>query len=270
MSKTTATMKLLRIGQIAKRTGLSARALRLYEARGLLTPDARSDSGYRLYGARSLARLAEIGVLRHAGFSLSEIGALLQRKGSAAALIEARIATLRHEVAARSAALAALEQAWQRLDTASQPNVEQLLESIQMSEQLDVHFSEAELAEFKQRGEILGKHFTPEERERLRERAGQYGSEDMHRYEQAWPQLIAEVRAAMDAGTPATDPAVLEMGRRWHALVAAFSGGDHGIAGKLREAYHAEPQAMAGQGMDPAMFAYVGEAMRAAKLRFER
>ena len=268
MPKPTATTNLLRIGQIAERTGLSAKALRLYEVRGLLAPDARSDSGYRLYGAKALARLAEIGVLRRAGFTLSEIGALLKRKGSAASLIEARIAALRQEVAVKSAALAALEQAWRRLDSASQPDIEQLLESIQMGEQLDVRFSGAKKAEFKRRGEILGQHFTPGERERLRQRAEHYGSENMQQYGQAWQRLIADVRGAMEAGTPAIDAGVIELGRRWHALVNAFTGGDNRIARKMRDAYHAEPQAMAGQGMDPAMFAYIGEAMRAAGLTF--
>lgn len=51
MSKPAAATKFLRIGELAARTGLSAKALRLYEARGLLRPDARSAGGYRLYGA---------------------------------------------------------------------------------------------------------------------------------------------------------------------------------------------------------------------------
>ncbi len=46
--------RLMRIGQIAERTGLSAKALRLYEARGLLTPDGHSERGYRLFGETAL------------------------------------------------------------------------------------------------------------------------------------------------------------------------------------------------------------------------
>jgi DNA-binding transcriptional MerR regulator len=265
MSKPGAATKYLRIGQIAERAGLSPKALRLYEARGLLAPDARSDGGYRLYGARALARLAEIGVLRRAGFTLAEIGALLEREAPATALIEARIVALRREVAARSAALAALERAWHALDSAS-PDLEQLLENIRMSNDLDMRFSAAELAALKQRADIMGRHFTPDERERFRRRAERLGEDGLRHYQQQWPALIAEVRAAMDAGTPANDPAVLELGRRWHALVNAFTGGDAGIARKLKEAYEREPQVMAAQGMDKPMFAYIREAMLAAGL----
>ncbi len=95
MSKPSVPAKLLRIGELARHLGLSAKALRLYEARGLLQPDAHSASGYRLYGANALTRLSEIAVLKRAGFTLTEIGALLQRTGSAAALVEARIVALR-------------------------------------------------------------------------------------------------------------------------------------------------------------------------------
>lgn len=261
-------MKYLRIGQLAERSGLSAKALRLYEVRSLLNPDAHSAAGYRLYGEKALARLAEIAVLRRAGFSLAEIGALLQREGSAVALVEARIVALRREVQVKSVALAALEQAWRCLDETSKTSIETLLEAIRMNEQLDVRLSDAELLETRRRGEILGRHFTDEERERLRQRAEQYGAENMRRHAEQWPPLIAQVRAVMTNGTPTDAPEVIELARRWHALVSGFSGGDAALAGRMREAYLSEPQVMTAQGMDVAMFTYIGAAMRAAGLSF--
>lgn len=72
--------------------------------------------------------------------------------------------------------------------------------------------------------------------------------------------------AAMDASTPPDDPAVLDMGRRWHALVNAFTGGDPGTTRTLKDAYAREPQVLAAQGMDAAMFAYIRAAMQAAGL----
>lgn len=266
MSKPPAITKFLQIGQLAARSGVSAKALRLYEARGLLAPDAHSASGYRLYGAAALARLNEIGVLKRAGFTLAEIGSLLERKGSAAALVESRIVALRREVRAKSQALTALERAWQGLDSASN-DIDQLLENIRMNDKLDMRFSASELAALKERAEILGQHFTPEEREQMRRRAEQLGEAGMQQAQNEWPELIARVRAAMDAGTPPTDPAVLEMGRRWYALVQAFTGGDANIGRKLKQAYDEEPQVLAAQGMDKAMFAYVREAMQAAGLQ---
>lgn len=266
MSKPPAPAKFLRIGQLAARSGVSAKALRLYEARGLLRPDAHSDSDYRLYGAVALARLNEIGVLKHAGFTLAEIGKLLTRKGSAAALVEARIVALQREVRTKSQALDALQRAWRGLDSTSN-DIDQLLESIQMNDKLDVQLGEAEMAEFKKHAEVMGKHFTPDEREQMRRRADELGEAGMQHVQAEWPPLIADVRAAMDAGTPPTDPAVIKMGQRWYALIQAVTGGNANIGRSIKQAYDKEPQVMAAQGMDKPMFAYVREAMAAAGLK---
>lgn len=68
--------KLLTAAECASRIGLTVRALRLYEARGLLTPK-RTEKNWRLYGAREIARLNEILVLKQLGLSLSSIVGLL-------------------------------------------------------------------------------------------------------------------------------------------------------------------------------------------------
>lgn len=83
---------MLQIGQLARLTGLSAKALRLYEERGLLKPCAHSAAGYRLYGEVALRRLMQITVLRRSGFSLAQISALLKSGGNDAAdILAARV-----------------------------------------------------------------------------------------------------------------------------------------------------------------------------------
>jgi DNA-binding transcriptional MerR regulator len=47
----------LKIGELARRTGLTVRTLHHYDAIGLLKPSARSDAGYRLYDRNDVARL---------------------------------------------------------------------------------------------------------------------------------------------------------------------------------------------------------------------
>ena len=70
---------LLRINEAAAETGLTPRAIRYYEALGLLAPVARSGGDYRLYDAGDLERLRFIRGLRDdAGFSLTEIGQMLE------------------------------------------------------------------------------------------------------------------------------------------------------------------------------------------------
>ena len=62
--------------QAAKRLGISAKALRLYEQRGLIAP-IRSAAGWRTYGPDEIARAAEIVALRALGLSLGQIGRVL-------------------------------------------------------------------------------------------------------------------------------------------------------------------------------------------------
>ncbi|MCA9517968.1 MAG: MerR family transcriptional regulator [Myxococcales bacterium] len=65
------------VGDVARIARVSVRTLHHYEAIGLLTPSARTDAGYRLYGAAELARLQEILVLRALGLPLEAIRATL-------------------------------------------------------------------------------------------------------------------------------------------------------------------------------------------------
>jgi MerR family transcriptional regulator, repressor of the yfmOP operon len=71
--------RLLRIQEVSAETGLTPRSIRYYEEMGLLAPAGRSEGAYRLYDEDDLERLRFIAGLRNdAGFSLAEIGQLLE------------------------------------------------------------------------------------------------------------------------------------------------------------------------------------------------
>lgn len=65
------------IGDLAKQTGVSTRALRHYDELGLLRPSERSEAGYRLYAEADVRRLYRIVALRQLDFPLEEIASLL-------------------------------------------------------------------------------------------------------------------------------------------------------------------------------------------------
>jgi DNA-binding transcriptional MerR regulator len=76
---------LLRIHEVGALLGLTTRAIRYYEAVGLLEPAARSEGGYRLFDEDDVERLRFIKGLRDdAGFSLAEIGRLLEDEAARA------------------------------------------------------------------------------------------------------------------------------------------------------------------------------------------
>lgn len=237
---------LMTIGRIARRSGVSAKALRLYEASGLLPPARRSPAGWRLYGADALRRLQKIVLLRRAGFSLEEIAGLLDG-GAARDLLQARIARLEQDLARQSEALAALRATVRQIDDAAAIPLDQLLENIAMTQQLDVQL-------------------TASEREALAAHRARLGEAAITEAQRAWPALISEVRQAMAGDVPADDPRAQDLARRWHVLVQLATGGNASIGRKIGTAFLAQPQAMAAQGMDAAMFDWVGRAMAATGL----
>ena len=74
---------MLKIGDVSKRSGIGIEALRFYEKSGLLEKPSRTMSGYRVYDADVLERLAFIKQSQALGFSLDEIKQIIEdaRKG---------------------------------------------------------------------------------------------------------------------------------------------------------------------------------------------
>ena len=113
----------LRIGEVARRTGLPVKTIRYYCDEGLLQPKARSAGGYRLFDEENLADLALIRALRAMDVSIPELTRILEvrregvcncavLKDSIAAkvvYIDERI----HELAAMKHELARLLESWQ-------------------------------------------------------------------------------------------------------------------------------------------------------------
>jgi DNA-binding transcriptional MerR regulator len=78
---------LLKIGEVARRYGVSTRALRFYEEIGLLRPGATTGGGFRLYGDDDLSRIEKILQLKGAlNFTLDEIRQVIEDDDELAAL----------------------------------------------------------------------------------------------------------------------------------------------------------------------------------------
>jgi hypothetical protein len=115
---------------------------------------------------------------------------------------------------------------------------------------------------------MLEKYYAPDQLEQLKIRKEQVGDERIKQVEAEWPRLMDEVRKAMAAGTPPTDPHVQALARRWLGLIREFSGGDPGIEKSLRNMYANENNI---QGMDlkalQPLFEYIQQAMAAAGIK---
>ncbi|UTW10976.1 heavy metal-responsive transcriptional regulator [Marinobacterium rhizophilum] len=96
-------MPQLRIGDIAKGSGLSVETIRYYERRGLISPLGRLPSGYRCYDEHTLERLHFVVRCKSLGFSLDEIQELLQLDPNAESAqvkqkVELRIAQIEEKI----------------------------------------------------------------------------------------------------------------------------------------------------------------------------
>ena len=69
--------RLMQIGQVSERTGLSLRTIRFYEESGLVVPTARTEGGFRLYSDDDVARLEVVKRMKPLGFSLEAMRELL-------------------------------------------------------------------------------------------------------------------------------------------------------------------------------------------------
>jgi MerR family copper efflux transcriptional regulator len=69
--------RLLRVGDLARLTGKTVRAIHLYEELGLLQPASRTSGGFRLYEPSAVERVRWIGLFHGMGFSLQEMRELV-------------------------------------------------------------------------------------------------------------------------------------------------------------------------------------------------
>ena len=219
----------MRVGELAKRTGVSVRTLHYYDEIGLLAPAQRSEAGYRLYVAEDVVRLQQIKSLRQVGFTLEEIREWLDRPGfSPQHVIGLHINRLREQIALQ-------RQLCERLEA--------LVSGLRRAE------AEISVEEFIQAIEVMSmveKYYTPEQLVWLKERANQIGQARIREVEAEWPVLMAEVRAEMEKGTDPASERVQALAKRWTGLMHEFTGGNPEIenaAGRMwqsEEMIHAE------------------------------
>nr|WP_302479527.1 MerR family transcriptional regulator [Streptomyces sp. 8P21H-1] len=121
------------IGEVARRSGVSARMLRHYESLGLVRPSGRTGSGYREYSGDDIRRIFHIESLRSLGLSLREIGRVLDDPGfTPAALVGDLVRRTRERIAAETELLTRLH----RIDAADPGGWEDVLRVVALLQAL--------------------------------------------------------------------------------------------------------------------------------------
>ena len=179
----------LSTAECARRTGLTVRALRVYEQQKLLKP-ARTAKGWRVYGPAELARLNVIVTLKAAGLTLANIRKVLASgPQSLERALEAQVETWQAAETDAKRGLRHAKNALDALRTHRALSVEQLcqlIRSFQMSEMPRIM------------KELIDKNFTPEEQSSLGKRKMDVSAD--------WERAIAEAKRLFAANADPASP----------------------------------------------------------------
>src|SRR5215471_14672242 len=192
----------LKVGELARRTGLTVRTLHHYDEIGLLKPSLHTAAGHRLYTAADVARLQQVLSLRQLGFSLEQVRDCLDRPDfSPLEVIRRHVARLREQIELQRRLCDGLEALASCFQSAGEVSAEKFLEAIEVMTMIENYYTPEQLEYFRKRIEEAGG-------------AGQ----DMARQGQAdWAELMAQYTAEMQKGTDPADPRVQALEKRRQA-----------------------------------------------------
>jgi DNA-binding transcriptional MerR regulator len=241
----------LKVGELARRTGLTIRTLHHYDAIGLLKPSLHTEAGYRLYTASDVARLQQVLSLRQLGFALEEVRDCLDRRDfSPLEVIRLHVARLRQQIELQQGLCARLEAIAVHLGAAGTVSADEFLRTIEEMTRME-------------------QYFTPEQLELIKTRREQLGNEYLRQKQEEWAELIALVRAEMDKGTDPTAPQVQALTQRWTDLLNFTTGGDPGIEQAIKRHWEEQGDQLAAQYGSQydsrPVWGYIGKAIAAAK-----
>jgi DNA-binding transcriptional MerR regulator len=244
---------------VAKRFGVSVKALRVYEDAGLLKP-ARTMAGWRIYRQPEIERLSAILALKQLGLPLKRIGDLLRGSGDLAAALALQEAALEDARSEAEQALMLVRQARAKLNgkqSLSPDELGKLVRSTAMSEMKWSPKMEA----------LAQKHYTPEQLQELRARP--FSAEDQARVGAAWAQVFADIDALGPDPDPASDKAI-DIARRAKALIDEFTQGDPSLmqaAARMNSEALADPELRPSMPMGGAHFGFITRAINELELR---
>src|SRR3954468_12970181 len=141
-----------KVGDIAKRTGLTIRTLHHYDEIGLLRPSLHTDAGHRLYTAGDVARLQQVRSLRQLGFSLEEVRDCLGRADFAPLeVIRLHVARLREQIDLQRKLCDRLEAVAEVFRAAGEISADAFLQTIEVMTMIENYYTPDQLESLRKR-----------------------------------------------------------------------------------------------------------------------
>jgi DNA-binding transcriptional MerR regulator len=234
------------IGELAKLSGLTVRALHHYEQLGLLAPSGRTDAGYRLYTEADVPVLHRILAYQQMGLPLKQIGPLLGADAPPLdALIARQIVQMEAQLERQQRLLAMTRRVAARAREGGPARADELLALMSMMRTYE-------------------RHFTPEELQRLVDLQARLGPDGIARLKAELAELLPAIRAAMERRADPRGDEVRALALRWIALGAVIPEAE-ALRDKGRAMLAAEPGVQRAAGVTPALVDYIDQAVEAAK-----
>jgi DNA-binding transcriptional MerR regulator len=225
----------LKVGELARATGLTVRTLHHYDEIGLLKPSGRSESGYRLYDEADVARLHGIQALRQMGLPLADIADLLAGRGAPPqAIIEQQMRAIDSEIVRATELRERLALIRGQLAKGDQPDLQSWLRVLQ------------DMATY-------GKYFSADELKTI--------LSDFAPFKQDWARLFADVQSAMDRRLAPDAPEVQSLARRWMSLMLGWMKGDYEKMERWGRMYESEPGRIRQDAPPPELVAFIRRAI---------
>jgi DNA-binding transcriptional MerR regulator len=184
------------VGELARLTGITVRALHHYDEIGLVVPSQRTASGYRLYDDQDVMRLQQVLLFRELGLPLDEIASAIDAAGTREELLRKHREALVAKRARLDAMLSALDSTLGTLEKgqAMQPDdVKQMFEG----------FDHAQYEE-----EAKQRWGNTDAYKESKRRTQKYGKAEWAQIQADWQKIYSDMAALMNAGTPVTDASV--------------------------------------------------------------
>jgi MerR family transcriptional regulator, thiopeptide resistance regulator len=247
--------------RFAARFGITVKALRVYEAAGLIAP-SRTAKDWRVYGPVQAERLTVILALKSLGLSLKRIKAMLDGRGvdlgAVLHLQEDALAAQHRDLAVALGVVRAAREQLMAGAPLTPDDLANLVRSTTMTQQAWTPEMEA----------IAQKAYTPEQRAVLA--AQSLTPEEEARVSASWAAIWADIdRLGISR---ATTPEGLDVGRRALAMIRQFTRGDAALwnaGGQFWKGVSEDPAASAQTGYDQARWAFMAAAFGELKARGE-
>lgn len=234
----------MKVGELAKITGITIRTLHHYHQIGLLIPSHLTESGHRLYGENDLKKLYHILALKDFGFSLEEILDILSVvDASPKALVKLQIQKTESKLRELEKLHGQLLELQNTLIVEQNSTVDKFIEVIQMMQMNSK------------------KYLTKEQIEELRGSFDSIPKDEMEQMEEEWFSFIALLKHCYKTKKPADSTEMRQCIEFWERFNTTILGQNDEIRNAVYQYHSEERDSVLNYGLSPELYNYLSENM---------